>query len=60
MDNKNLQIKINNIHGKEFVGGFSLNVGNPHVVFFVDSVNQFDLKKNRTKNRKSYLFSRKM
>ncbi len=45
MDNKNLQIKINNIHGKEFVGGFSLNVGNPHVVFFVDSVNQFDLKK---------------
>ena len=45
MDNKNLKIKINNIHGKEFTGGFSLSVGNPHVVFFVDSVNQFDLKK---------------
>ncbi len=44
MDNKNLKIKINNISGKEIVGGFSLSIGNPHVIFFVEDLNQFDLK----------------
>ena len=44
MDNKNLKIKINNIHGKEFTGGFSLSVGNPHVVFFVQDLDQFNLE----------------
>lgn len=44
MDNKNLKIKINNIDGKEITGGFSLSVGNPHVIFFVDDFNQFNLK----------------
>jgi len=45
MDNKNLKIKINNIDGNEFVGGFSLNIGNPHIIFFVDNFKKFDLKK---------------
>jgi diaminopimelate epimerase len=44
MDNKNVGIKINNNEGKEIIGGFSLNVGNPHVVFFVENLNQFNLK----------------
>jgi len=44
MDNKNLKIKINSIDGKETVGGFSLNVGNPHVIFFVENINKFNLK----------------
>ena len=44
MDNKNLQIKINSIDGKEMTGGFSLSVGNPHIVFFVENFNQFNLK----------------
>ena len=44
MDNKNLKIKINSIDGKEIVGGFSLNVGNPHVIFFVEDFNKFNLK----------------
>ena len=44
MDNKNLKIKINNISGKEIFGGFSLSVGNPHVIFFTEDLNQFDLK----------------
>ena len=44
MDNKNLKIKINNNDGKEFIGGFTLYVGNPHIVFFVDDFNKFDLK----------------
>ena len=40
MDNKNLEIKINSTDGKEIKGGFSLSVGNPHVVFFVEDLNQ--------------------
>jgi len=44
MDNKNLEIKINDSDGKEIKGGFSLNVGNPHVIFFVEDFNLFNLK----------------
>ena len=44
MDNQNLKIKINNIDGKEVIGGFSLSIGNPHVIFFVEDFNQFNLK----------------
>ena len=44
MDNKNLEIKINSTDGKEIKGGFSLSVGNPHVVFFVEDLNKFNLK----------------
>ena len=44
MDNKNLKIKINSIDGKEITGGFSLSVGNPHVIFFVKNINQFNIK----------------
>jgi diaminopimelate epimerase len=44
MDNKNLEIKINNNDGKEIKGGFSLSVGNPHAIFFVKDINHFNLK----------------
>ena len=44
MDNQNLKIKINGIDGKEAIGGFSLSIGNPHVIFFVKDFNQFNLK----------------
>ena len=44
MDNKNLKIKINSTDGKEIVGGFSLSVGNHHVIFFVKNINQFNIK----------------
>jgi len=44
MDNKNLKIKIKSTKGEEVIGGFSLNVGNPHVIFFVKNLNQFNLK----------------
>ena len=43
MDYKNLNIKIISKDGKEIAGGFSLNVGNPHVVFFVENVDNFNL-----------------
>ena len=45
MNNKNLEIKINSKDGKEVKGGFSLSVGNPHVIFFIEDINEFDLKK---------------
>ena len=45
MDNKNLKIEINSIDGKEIIGGFSLGIGNPHVIFFIEDFNQFNLKK---------------
>ena len=44
MDNKNLEIKINGVSGKEIIGGFSLSVGNPHIIFFVEDFNRFNLK----------------
>ena len=44
MDNKNLKIKIKNIEGKELIGGFSLSIGNPHVIFFVEDISKFNLK----------------
>jgi len=44
MDNKNLEIKINDNNGNEITGGFSLSIGNPHIIFFVKDINQFNLK----------------
>jgi len=44
MDNKNLKIKINSNDGEEIIGGFSLSIGNPHVVFFVKDISKFNLK----------------
>jgi len=45
LDTKNLKIKIVNKNNIEHVGGTSINVGNPHVIFFVDSIEDYDLKK---------------
>ena len=44
MDNRNLKIKISNTNGEEVIGGFSLSIGNPHVVFFIEKLNQFNLE----------------
>jgi len=45
LDTKNLNIKIVNKNNVEHIGGTSINVGNPHVVFFVDDIEDYDLKK---------------
>jgi len=45
MNYKNLKINITSQNGKQTSGGFSLSVGNPHVVFFVDNYDEYDLKK---------------
>ncbi len=45
LNTKNLGIKINDLNNNEHSGGTAINVGNPHVVFFVDEINNFDIKK---------------
>jgi len=45
LDTKNLNIKIVNKNNVEHIGGTSINVGNPHVIFFVDNIEDYDLKK---------------
>jgi diaminopimelate epimerase len=42
---KNLGIKIMDENNNEHIGGTAINVGNPHVIFFVESINNFNIKK---------------
>ena len=41
----NLNIKINDINNNEHYGGTAVNVGNPHVIFFVNEIKNFNIKK---------------
>ena len=45
LNTKNLNIKIIDKNKKEHIGGTAVNVGNPHVVFFVDNIEDYDLEK---------------
>ena len=45
LNTKNLNIEILDKNNKKHIGGTAVNVGNPHVVFFVDNIEDFDLKK---------------
>ena len=45
LDTKNLNIKIVTKNNIEHFGGTSINVGNPHVIFFIDNIEDYDLKK---------------
>ena len=45
LDTKNLNIKIVNKNNIEHMGGTAVNVGNPHIIFFVDNIEDYDLKK---------------
>jgi len=45
LNTKNLNIKIISKNNNEHIGGTSINVGNPHVVFFIDNIEDYDLKK---------------
>ena len=42
---KNLNIKISDKENKEHSGGTAVNVGNPHIIFFVNKIDNFDIKK---------------
>ena len=45
LNTKNLNIKIFDLNKNEHTGGTAINVGNPHVIFFVDNNENFDIKK---------------
>ena len=45
LDTKNLNIKILDKNNKEHIGGTAVNVGNPHIIFFVNELNDFNIKK---------------
>ena len=44
-DTKNLNIKLIDNENNEFIGGIAVNVGNPHVIFFIENIDKFNLKK---------------
>jgi len=44
IDTKNLNIKIIDINNNEHLGGTAINVGNPHIIFFVKKVEDFNIK----------------
>ena len=43
INTKNLDIKICDLNNNEHSGGTAVNVGNPHVIFFVDEIKNFDV-----------------
>ena len=43
INTKNLNIKINDLNNNEHFGGTAINVGNPHIIFFVDELQNFDV-----------------
>ena len=45
MDTKNLNIKIIDKNNNEHLGGTAINVGNPHIVFFVNKIEDFNIEK---------------
>ena len=45
LNTKNLDIKILDKNNTELIGGTAINVGNPHIIFFVNDIEVYDLKK---------------
>ena len=45
LNTNNLGIKIIDKNNNEFSGGTAVNVGNPHIVFFVDNNENFEIEK---------------
>ena len=45
LNTNNLNIKITDKNNNEHTGGTAINVGNPHIIFFVDNNNNFNIQK---------------
>ena len=45
INTRNLKIKIEDKNKKILIGGTAVNVGNPHIIFFVDEIEKFDMNK---------------
>ena len=58
-DTINLNYKIVDNNNKEHFGGTAVNVGNPHIVFFVNSIEDFNLKEIGPKIENDKLFPEK-
>ena len=59
LDTKNLNIKINDKNNKEYFGGTAVNVGNPHIIFFVNEIDNFDIKEIGPNIEKHKIFPEK-
>jgi diaminopimelate epimerase len=59
LDTKNLNIKIQDNNNKEHTGGTAVNVGNPHIVFFLENIENYNLKKIGPKIENHKLFPEK-
>ena len=44
LDTKDLKIEIIDKDNKKYTGGTAVNVGNPHIIFFVNDIENFNLK----------------
>ena len=55
----NLNYKIIDNTNKEYLGGTAINVGNPHIVFFVDNIEDFNLEKIGPEIENNKLFPEK-
>ena len=58
-DTINLKYKIIDNNNKEHFGGTAVNVGNPHVVFFVNNIEDFNLEKIGPEIENDKLFPKK-
>ena len=59
LNTKNLNIKINDLNNIEHSGGTAINVGNPHIIFFVNKMEDFDITKIGPKIENHKIFPEK-
>jgi len=59
LDTSSLNYKIVDNNNKEHFGGTALNVGNPHIVFFINNIEDFNLEKIGPKIENDKLFPEK-
>ena len=59
VDTRDLKIKLVSKDKKEFFGGIAVNVGNPHVIFFVEDLENFNLEKIGPEIENNILFPQK-
>ena len=59
LDTINLEYKIIDNNNKEHFGGTAVNVGNPHIVFFVNNIEDFNLEKIGPEIENDKLFPKK-
>ena len=56
LDTKDLKIEIKDKSNNKHIGGVAVNVGNPHIIFFVNDIESFDLNKIGPKIENHELF----